>query len=76
MHFFKSLFAAAMASVCLVSAQQSASVVAAALEQLAFQSYAIRPIVQGITIGNVEQTLIGQGPVTVRPSQSSESKVI
>lgn len=75
MRFLQSISATIIAGAFLVSAQQSASAVAAALEQLAFQTYAIRPIVQGIAPSNVEQTLIGQGPVTVRNSRKTRQSI-
>lgn len=53
-------------TLSLVNASQTAYDIASALEQLAFQSYAIRPIVETFTQTNAALTLIGQGPIVVR----------
>jgi len=50
-------------AVSLVNATQTVYDIAAALESLAFKSYAVRPVVQTFTQHNAALTLIGEGPV-------------
>ena len=59
------------AAVTSASGTLTAYDIAAQLEQLAFQTYAAKPIVQAFTQSNVRQTLIGQGPVVVSQSKKS-----
>ena len=57
---------AILGTFSITSAKQTANDIAAALEQLASQTYSARPMVAEFTQSNLESTLIGQGPVVVR----------
>ena len=60
------LWVALAIATSVVHATQTVYDIAAALESLAFQTYAVRPIVQNFTQTNVALALVGQGPIVVR----------
>ena len=69
-----------LGSLAVLTAATSASAtltaydIAAQLEQLAFQTYAAKPIVQAFTQSNVRPTLIGQGPVVVSKESMQDTQ--
>ena len=69
MRSFLGSLAVLTAAITSASATLTAYDIAAQLEQLAFQTYAAKPIVQAFTQSNVRPTLIGQGPVVVNQSK-------